>query len=335
MALRQHYRPGVTHGNRGGERRAGVPRFCPRQEAQHGPPWRTFPACSTLQPVGTNLGATLALVTDGEGQDAGPGAGHDGGDAGGPQLVDQARHCASSPAPGRTGAADPRSRPAAGRAAGSAPRPAGPSARRWQLRRRAGRSPGAACGPWRWTSWPGGTKTTGTTSGDGSSRAARTPPAALPRDGEATEHARGHVVRVAFQLVGQDERRVVVERLLTAEGERPCCHDAGTDGGGRRPQAAAVRDAVGGVELDAPGLTAEPGEGRLHCPYHKVFGRTRHLLGALSGHIDGDAFVGHPYQQVVVQTQRQSERIEARSEVGRRRRHPDPYGGAAERGLGH
>ena len=142
-------------------------------------------------------------------------------------------------------------------------------------------------------SWPGGTNTTGTTCGDGvepHGAHAGIAGCAGPGDGEPAEQARGHVVRVALELVASDERSLVVQRLVATERQRPGRDDPGDDRRGRRAEPAAVRDPVGAAELEAPRLATEPGEASPASPGRRgVARRVGTVVGTLARDVDGEA----------------------------------------------
>ncbi|BFO15299.1 hypothetical protein SHKM778_16870 [Streptomyces sp. KM77-8] len=156
-----------------------------------------------------------------------------------------------------------------------------------------------------------------------------------PGQGESAEQAGRDVVGVALDLGGEFEQRGVVEPGLGAYGHGAGGDDAGADGGGGGAQAAAVRNAVGADDLQAARLSAEQVEGGAQGAYEQMVLVAREGLAALTGDVDVQSGVGHPDDDVVVETQREAEGVEARAEVGAGGGDAHPDGGGAEGGTGH
>ena len=140
---------------------------------------------------------------------------------------------------------------------------------------------------------------------------------------------------MALELGGESQQRGVVEGGRTADGDRAGGRHTRADRGGGGTEATAVRYPVGADDLQAARLAAEPVEGRAHRPDHQVALVAGQRLGALTRDVHGESGVGDPDHDVVVQTQGESEGVEAGAEVGAGRGDPDPDGGGTERGTGH
>ncbi len=156
-----------------------------------------------------------------------------------------------------------------------------------------------------------------------------------PGDGEAAEQAGGDVVRVALDLGGQGEHRRVVQLLGAADGYRAGGDDPGADRGGGGAEAAPVRNPVGADHLQAPGLAAEAVEGRAHGTDQQVALVPGEGGRALARDVDIQARLGDSDHDIVVQTQREAERVEPGAEIGTGRGDPDTGGSGAEGGAGH
>ncbi len=156
-----------------------------------------------------------------------------------------------------------------------------------------------------------------------------------PGQREAAEQTGGDVVGVALDLGGELQQGRVVEAAVAAYGHGAGGDDAGADGGGGGAEAAAVRDAVGADDLQAARLAAQQVEGGAQGPYEQVALVPRERLAALTRDVDVQSGVGDPDDDVVVETQRQAEGVEARAEVGAGGGDAHPDGGGAERWTGH
>lgn len=140
---------------------------------------------------------------------------------------------------------------------------------------------------------------------------------------------------MALDLGGQLQQRGVVELLFTAYRHGAGGDDARTDGGRGRPQATAVRDAVGADDFQAARLSAEQLEGGAHRPYEQMALVAREGVGALTCDVDMQSGVGDAHHDIVVQAQGKTQGIEAGTEIGAGSGGAHPDGGGAERGTGH
>ena len=152
-----------------------------------------------------------------------------------------------------------------------------------------------------------------------------------PGDGQPATQAGGHVVRMPLEFGGEPEQGVGRPRAGAVRGEqarigqRPRDQDAGHDRGGRGAEAAAVRDPVHAAQPDARWLAPGDGERRPHRAHDQVFLAGSGQVRALAGNLDGQPGLADPRVHVVVQAQRQPERVEARPQVGTGRGHPHPH----------
>ena len=145
----------------------------------------------------------------------------------------------------------------------------------------------------------------------------------VPRDGQATEHSRGHIVRVSFNLGGHIEDGRTVE--VTGLGEGRGGGDAGHNGLGGRAHATSLRDVVGRFQREAESAEAERGTGTAEGGDHEVGFVAWEGVGTLAV----DDHVGNAVVRVVVEreselvmvVERQTHGIEAGAEVGGRGGH--------------
>ncbi len=111
--------------------------------------------------------------------------------------------------------------------------------------------------------------------------------------------------------------------------------DPGADGGGGGAETPAVRDAVGADDLQAAGLAAEQVERGAQRAYEQVALVAGQRVAALARDVDVQPGVGDPDDDVVVQTEREAEGVEARAQIGAGGGDAHPDGGGSERGTGH
>ena len=189
---------------------------------------------------------------------------------------------------------------AAARGGGPAPRPAGPRDPPGTRRPRAGRSRAARRGRPSWTGGSAGRSRAGRRRRGPARSIGAEPAVVAPREGRPAEHRRRGVVGVPLDPAGQVDRDVVGQRLGLRD--QPAGRDdPGDDRPGRRPEPAAVRDAVVADEVQA-GLRrtdlVERGAQRADDEVLLVVG---HLPGALPRDLDGDARRGErPHLELVV-----------------------------------
>ena len=117
-----------------------------------------------------------------------------------------------------------------------------------------------------------GTRTVARRSGRGSSRTACTPSAVGPGQRQPAEQAGGGVVRVALHRAGEGEQRVVVHPVRAAGDQGASGEQPGDHRGGRRAEAAAVRDAVGAGQRERRVRLAERVQRGVHGAHHEVPG---------------------------------------------------------------
>src|SRR5438309_563361 len=141
-------------------------------------------------------------------------------------------------------------------------------------------------------------------------------------DAEAAVQGRGQVVAMPFQREGE------LEDPLPGHAQPAqfrAKDDPGDDGGGAAPQATADRHLVADGKFEPLERAAPSIEGLLGRAGEQVATGERHLARALALPDDRRLF-GLARGDVEVQVERQGEDVETRSEVGRRRRHPDRGG---------
>jgi hypothetical protein len=85
-----------------------------------------------------------------------------------------------------------------------------------------------------------------------------------------------------------------------------------------------VRDVVVTPQHQTVEPVVEPVARRPQRTDHQVIFVGRHLPGALTVHLDSQAGRHRGHLDLVIQCQRQTERIEARSKIGAGRGYPDP-----------
>src|SRR5204862_1550205 len=78
----------------------------------------------------------------------------------------------------------------------------------------------------------------------------------------------------------------------------------------------AMRYRVDAAQGDPRRLRAHRAERRAHGPDHQVLLARRRRLAALAGHLDGQPAVGDARLDLVVERQRQAQRVEPRPQVG-------------------
>ncbi len=96
-----------------------------------------------------------------------------------------------------------------------------------------------------------------------------------------------------------------------------------------------MRDAVGADDLQAAGLAAEQVERGAQRAYEQVALVAGQRVAALARDVDVQPGVGDPDDDVVVQTEREAEGVEARAQIGAGGGDAHPDGGGSERGTGH
>ena len=136
-------------------------------------------------------------------------------------------------------------------------------------------------------------------------------------DEAAVERGR-HVVGVALEVGGEVEERLVGGEQLTAGDEAAGQHHSGDDRGRRRPEAAGVRDHVAARQAQSGRLLPHQLEGRPHGADDQVRLVARHAVRAGALDLDDQTVGQHLGLELVAQGERQPERVETGTEVGRR-----------------
>ena len=143
-----------------------------------------------------------------------------------------------------------------------------------------------------------------------------------PCDGEPAGQAGRHIVRMTFQCHGELEERLVRERGLprnrglTAAAQGTGRQQAAADRRGRRAEPPAVRYRVRTAQGDARRLAAHRAERSAHGPDNQVLLACRGGAAALAGHLDRQPAAGDAGLDLIVEPQRQAQRVEPGPQVG-------------------